>query len=373
MNFQNESAVAGSYEAMAREEGTLGQIKLAYNHVHYFFTVVFVPAGILANFLTILIYNRKELNKNNTGFLNKCIAITNVIILLFHLFVIESKFWFGFDLLAHSNVSCKVLRVIKKATREVSPMIETGLVLSRYFEVFRPKQFMFMHNKSFLVTSIISVYMLLFLINAENLFYFKSRVVYMRRNVTFHEVKCTSVASIVALSEVISAIFRSILPSIAMFTLNILIIAKLYQSKIASNRQTRPKRELKFTRTTLLRNLVFILLNLPYTIVSITKIVYLLGDTATHSFYMYKFDVYLSVCYDISTFYYVSFMFMNMAFNKLFMREILVMLGLRASRNRLNTYGNSLESRSCLQLTRRYRTDMTAAESTNLKPKNDSS
>jgi hypothetical protein len=361
MNSVNQSILVTSDDKLAgaiRLEEAALDFKLIYGHFHYYYTVILVPVGITANFLSILIYSRKELNKTNAGFLNKCIGITNVIILLFHLFIIESKYLFGADLLAHSDLTCRIFRLVKKTTRECSPMIETGLILSRYFEVFRPKQFMFIYKKGFLVTTILAVYSLLFLLNSENLFYFKSRVKYIRGNVIFHEIKCTSFVGVVVLSEVISAIFRSILPSIAMLVLNILIITKLYQSRLASNRRTRPKRELKFTRTTLLRNLVFILLNLPYTIVSVFKIAFLLRDTRTNRLYMYQFDIYLRVCYDISTFYYVSFFFMNMTFNKLFRREILVILGLRLPRNRGTSVRRAPDNNSswyCMSLNRQER------------------
>jgi hypothetical protein len=221
-------------------------------------------------------------------------------------------------------------------------MIETALILSRYFEVFRPKQFTFTHKKLFLTTSVVLIYTSLFLINSENLFYFKTRVtvaiVYdSSGNSTLQDVyKCTSFVKIMALSELISAIFRSILPSVAMFVLNSLIITRLFQSKAASNRQTRPNRELKFARSTLLRNFIFILLNLPYTVVSMFKITHLIASAnrgnENDDLYTDMFDTALGVCYDISTFYYVSFFFINAAFNKLFRYELLVIVGLRQPR-----------------------------------------
>lgn len=293
------------------------------NQLHYYYTVVFVPIGIVTNFLTVLVFGRKELNKTNAGFLNRCIAASNVFILTFNLLVIESLYLFNFSILSYSDLSCKVFRLVKKATREVSPIIETILITSRYLEVYCPKQFSFMHKKKFLAWMILVVYVLLFIINIENLFYYRQDLTFNKANTTVIITRCTSWPAAMITSELISALFRSILPSATMLTLNLLIIHRLFQSRALTRTQrsrSKTKRSLKFSCSIILRNLMFIVLNLPYTIMSMIKVAHLVQGEIDY-LSLKRIDFLLTICYDISTFYYISFFFMNVTFNKLFLRE----------------------------------------------------
>lgn len=307
--------------------------------IHYFYTILLVPVGIVTNLLAFLVYGRQELNKTSAGILNQCIALSNMFILLFHLLVVESTHTFGMDVLTMSDWSCKLFRLVKKVTRETSPSVEVLLILTRYIEVFYPRKFSCIQKKQFLVKLVALIYLVLLVINIENLFYFKRDLLVLDQQQQ-HSVnnltrsKCDAHPVIIFLSELISALFRSLLPSSIMFILNVLIIKRLFRSKSLSSRQTshlrrvKGERELKFTFTVLLRNILFILLNLPYTIMSMCRVYHFMF----FSTYSSQIDVYSSISYDISTFYYISFFFMNLVFNKLFLKETIDFVLMRSDK-----------------------------------------
>ena len=111
-----------------------------------------------------------------------------------------------------------------------------------------------------------------------------------------------------------------------MFLLNILIIITIFKSrsktksKVKTSRTKTKKRQLKFTCVILMCNLKFIILNLPYTIMSIWRIFHFTANDLPTKF---QFDNQLKIAYDISMLYYISFFFLNLAFNKNFQNEVL--------------------------------------------------
>lgn len=113
-----------------------------------YFAILVVPAGCASNIVTFLIYHRSpRLNYRNKlshdapkqnvhslhslqSFFNRCLAISNLAVLLFFLFVTQSGKIFNYDLYIKSNMSCKIVMWFRRILWQMSPTIETLLTVT---------------------------------------------------------------------------------------------------------------------------------------------------------------------------------------------------------------------------------------------------
>lgn len=133
----------------------------------------------------------------------------------------------------------------------------------------------------------------------------------------------------VAFSLTIAA--NRVIPSVANFTMNIIIIRALNQSKrrVLAQNQSQSK-ENTFAFSIICQNFVFLILTLPIVIVSVIQIVVSLKNQ-TYTTYGAMINTLVSFC-GWGTFFFEAFVFpIQLAFNKLFRAELLDMLGCKIS------------------------------------------
>jgi hypothetical protein len=296
------------------------KLVLIYDSIQFYYLRVAAPIGIVFNALAILIFTHKSLNKTNMGFYNTLIALANMLVLLFYMFVQNSMLLLGIDLTTASYLSCPLIYFFRRTIRELPPMIETLVTVDRFLNVFYIARFRaILQSKRFILTTILFIYLIVSALSFENLLYHLSPV--NNETATFH---CTASPLVSISADLISSLLRNYLPSTAMIVLNVFIINKLKQSKSKSNSRVQSK-ESDFTRSVVSLNFVFMAFNLPESIVYLIKIVFdhltMCSDVAK-----VRITFMFQLAYFISTFYYMAFFFTNLMFNKLFRRQVFKLL-----------------------------------------------
>lgn len=176
------------------------------------------------------------------------------------------------------------------------------------------------------------------LVNSGNLFYYVKKSNYSK------EKKCTGDMGIQLYSDLILILFRTIIPIFTMGILSILIIRKLSQinrirKKAASpyqahrnNSHGSAHKDHQFTFTVVSMNFVFILFNIPTTLVYIVRHIYLIiSKSNTDANLIAKMDLMWTISFNLGTLYFSSFFLLNTIFNKLFRAEVFKLMGVDAN------------------------------------------
>ena len=225
---------------------------LAY-HFKYHFLFVLTPIGLITNLICIIVFTRRNLNKTNMGFYCMCIAISNMITLLFYMFVTQSKFVLGIELETSSDIACKVIMLLRRTIRELSPAIESLLTIDRFLVVFYPNRFKWINKRRTILIAICAVYFFLVLVSIGNMLYFVAN-----NSSSLSKKICTSSKWIVLSSDIISTVMRTFLPCSIMFIFNSLMIYRLFKSRtFFASHNRNLNREHEFTVTVMFINFSF--------------------------------------------------------------------------------------------------------------------
>jgi hypothetical protein len=284
----------------------------------FYINVVIVPIGVVANLLAFAVFCRKRLNSTSMGFFYRTITLTNVINLLFVLLFMQSERLFNFDFYTHSDASCQFIMYARRIVRELNPMLEALLTVSRFLDVVFPHRFGFMRKSNsnilLVVYVLIACYLLL---NMTNLHYF----------VDGSARACTASEAIVLASDLILVVLRSFLPLAVMFVLNAFVVRKLLNStRVRHAHSVTAKRDHKFSFTVILMNGTFTVFNLPLALVYIVKHAYLgscerVGVRAS-AIYLARIDLAWTMSFNVTSVYYAAFALLHLYFNKLFRSEV---------------------------------------------------
>lgn len=291
-----------------------------HHQVTYYFIIYITPIGIVGNIITVLISIRKNLNKTNMGFFYITMAVTNLMQLLFYVFIQESHEVFKYNPLIESDFSCKILMYIRRIIRQASPLIEAIMTFDRLLSVYIPRK-TFFHKWQFMLILFSIILGLFSVINISNLFFYVESIFDPYENRT--ELYCTSSTFNMELTDVTSTVLRTFIPFVTMLLFNILIAKKMMGSKAkiaASGKSLR--RQYQFTITVIGMNGFFLILNLPLSIYFIIKyfgIKYLaiIGE------FVY------AIVYCLSTLHYASLFFICIFCNSIFLNELLVTLRIK--------------------------------------------
>jgi len=136
-------------------------------------------------------------------------------------------------------------------------------------------------------------------------------------------------------SDLLNIINRAILPCILIFTCNALSFKKVINM---GKRLNHEKKSANFVKSVVIMNFVFVLIYLPWGIVFLIHHItnYSINDPNSldmSSFVnFYSFQMFYSICDCISYLYFMAAFFLNLTFNALFRREILILLKINPRR-----------------------------------------
>ncbi len=263
--------------------------------------------------------------------------------------VSDSNSTFNIQLDLENNFACVTSVYFKRVVREMPPWIEVYLTTDRYFAVCHPQKFKAIRQRKYINPICLIIFLILCILSIENFWYFIDKYVkaasqgvstsqlgfktYINVSNNFNISKCTSNEINAFFSDLISVALRVIIPGLLMSIFSFLIVRTVLKSKrrinvnnsIPHHIGNKRSRENSFTKTVIYMNIIFLLLNIPVTIMMILI-----------NFYFNNYNILIDaiignvflITYDISNLYY-SFRFsLNLIFNKIFQDEFLMMLGL---------------------------------------------
>jgi hypothetical protein len=277
-----------------------------------------------------------------------CLSFLSMLASIFTMFVLSSKTLIGYDLSIISNTSCVLVSFFRRVIREAPCWVDVLITIDRYLLICYNNKIQFMTKRKNLIFILLLILVVLIVKSVETFYY--------QLNYTFKVVNgsntssqivstisCTSSKANLLLTNMLTALFRSIIPSIIMIVLSWFLVKKVHEKqnnmkKIHQNfnhtnsEKKGNKKETIFTACIISMNTLFVLLNFPYAIMNVYKTICLnyiqIQDPLTVSIVK---NVY-TLAFDLANLYYSTMFFSFIYFNKLFYKEILIVFGLKTAK-----------------------------------------
>ena len=292
------------------------------NEIGFYLLLVTVPVGLIGNLAAIFIFTRPKLNRNtNTGFLYTILCIFNIIKILyqaiFKRWTIHSKFKIKLHFNGETIIEYVILQMLS--------WIEVLIVFDRFIAVFSPIKGVRIMRKKWVLYSInLGFFAFILCTNIpiflkytmSNMFYLNNYTFVDNSEMIYDAIKYSTFKIIIEVH----------LPYLIMVVLDILVIIRLRRSKMnivslinPTNAQTKNIRASKFTFNTILIDLIYLIVNLPFTICNLINIINLYMTLRYNSSKVLEF---ISFLFQRLPFIYSSFIFVIfICFNRNFRSE----------------------------------------------------
>ena len=299
--------------------------------IDYWFLFINVPFGILLNLFSIYIFTRVNLNKSTMGFYYINLSIWCIIALIYLFFFQCSNIVMNYDLSLMTDLNCKLLMFFRRILREIPVWIESLITFDRYRAVCQPNKFEFLKKKKIILLIIFIIILSLCLISYQNFFYSIQSTNQNSSSTTTTTVVCTGSKMLTTYADFVSALFRTILPSIIQIILSVMLVRKVIQSKKAlrhnnSANSNDNNASSHLTKTVLNMNIIFLILNGPEMILYIVKDTYSNVASNPNETIVSILAIIYRFSYDISYIYYSFRFFSYIFFNKLFYDELTLII-----------------------------------------------
>ena len=292
------------------------------NSIVYYNNIVFLVVGVPFNLVNILMFTRLILNKKNKtnmGFLGLCQSIVDITMLVYFSLVLRSTIFFGMSFTNTIDSLCKFIFYFRRMVVCSSSWMQVFTTFDRFiFVIFgHAGRFKFMKQKRHLAIIIFGILILLALANITNLFYYISKGI------------CTADSSILVASDMILIITRLYIPIFLMIFFNLFMIRTVFKKRNTALRQTsNAKKEYLFTISVIANDAFYLLFHLPGSIYYILYDINLYsgainGDPLFAANYMF----YGNIVQDFSLYMQTFSFFVYFAFNKIYRKEFLDIIG----------------------------------------------
>ena len=199
-------------------------MNINYNLLFYLSVIIF-PLGIFFNIVSVLVFMRKKFVKYNIGFYNSWIAINNNILLFLSFFVYytQSK---NNDILIWSKFSCKFFNYTIRVFVINNSWLNVLIAFDRWLKIKYPNKYKFMENRKFMYLYLAFIMLFSMLCHSSNLLLniVSTTSFNPTTNQTTKTKLCTTNEIVINIRDGLTIIFRSILPFVVMFILNISLI-----------------------------------------------------------------------------------------------------------------------------------------------------
>lgn len=290
------------------------------NQINLYFSIATIPPGIVLNILTILIFwtdtkMRKGAGTKTMWLLYISLCIYDILALLNSLLFTQFLPSLGIDLSTYSLAACKILNVWRKTALQCPSWLQVIITFDRLRSVVFPNRFRFMSKQNVILIVLAATTILISIANIEYIWF---KLTYTTSNNTII-VSCTPPnKQIITIADVINVLLRFLLPFLLMLVMNIVLVRSIFVSKRKAKTSRSMRREINYTLTVIGLNLIFLVLNLPWTV---WYILYQLSSylpslqTANANFIQ---SVFKSVAFSILYIDNLSVFILNFFFNRIF-------------------------------------------------------
>ena len=342
MNNQNQTinnAITNQYQQSI--------FSLITNQIDYWCLVVTVPLGIILNLISIFVFIRLDMVKSTMSFLYINLSVSNAAVLVYYLFVMNSKIIMDYELSKLTDIGCKITIVIRRVLRSVPTWIEALITLDRYLAVCYPNRFDYIFkSKRNLFIIIILIIFLLICLNWINFLYFLGTLTNTvtiglslnqnhSTNFTYLSIsdrKCMANNGFDLIGDLCSSLVKTLLPGILIFIWSILIIRRIRLIKKnlykIGDSTTSNLKERHLIIALLCMNLMFFILNFPVLILAIIRHIYgfIVGPKNQNKIVQEILGNLYLFTYDIANLYYILMFVQFLVFNKIFKKEFLMII-----------------------------------------------
>ena len=289
------------------------------NEIGFYILLVTVPVGLFGNLISIFIFTRPRLNrKTNTGFLYTILCILNLIKILYQAIFKRWDDYSTFNIKIHFYGEMLIEYVIL----QMLSWIEALIGFDRYIAVFSPiKGFRIMSKKWVLYSIIFGLLALILCANSPYFFKYSISKTFYLNNYTYLDYSLVIYDAIKY--STLKIIIEVHLPYFIIVVLDILVIIRLRRSKrniVCSKNAAKQTRASRFTINTILIDLIYLIVNFPFTVCSLITIIDLYRKLMLSSS-PNVFD-FISLLFQRLPFIYSSFIFfIFIIFNRNFRSE----------------------------------------------------
>jgi hypothetical protein len=287
------------------------------------FVLVSSSIGIPLNLLSILVSLRLMNKKTNMGFLYIFQSLADIITFLVMLLLVRSTpLVFPYVLENQSNFMCKLLRYLRRYPLHISSWMPVIITFDRLIFVLydHDERFNFMKKKSTLACIILLVSFIIAILDIPNFFFYLPDQI---------SAQCTAPFGIILSTDLISISLRTYIPFVLMIIFNIIMIRKILSTSQKANFKQSSLRgkEYQFTLAVMSFDVYFLITNFPLSVFYIVfDVNYYSGAFSVDPEFGAYFNMLFYVFVDISFIEQTFSFFMNLGFNKLFRKELLLMI-----------------------------------------------
>lgn len=290
----------------------------AKNLLFYVCFTLFVP-GIVLNLVEALIFLRKKFSKTSMGYYYSLNSSLNLIIVIY-LFVFCLPMSMGNNLFLYSSWGCRFFYYFLRVLYQSSSWLNVAIVVDRVAFVLFTNRFKFLKNKRFLSLILLAFLTIILLTNITNFWYYLVIIKSNSTNQTRTTKYCSASKTVVYLKDIHSILFRSAIPFTLMLIMNIILIAKVNESK----KKLKMTYEIKFVFTVIATTFTFLFTYIPNVIWTIFQNRFQNDPTVTrrqtYEAFIFLFEMTSSTSYFVN---YSLNIFVHMAFNSVFRKEVI--------------------------------------------------
>ena len=240
----------------------------------FYFNLTVIPIGLVLNFISILVFARKEFKKTTIGFYNIIICLVNISSLIF-LFIINYGESIGKDILTSSSINCTAFSFLIRFLYLYPAWLQIVISIDRLICISCPLEYKDKKHKKICISLILAIlFLLVLLLNIPSMF--TKLNVEVELNITTNKTTtikyCALGRNLIFIRDLINFTLRLIVPIVLLAAFNSIILFKLVRlRKEFSNFNSFMVKEYKFTLSTLVLN-VFYLISLVFNLILILLI-----------------------------------------------------------------------------------------------------
>ena len=304
-----------------------------FNRFCFYSKVVLIPIGIVGNISSLFIFTRPSFNqKTNTGFLYTLFCAINLILIVYEAAFKYKNSFTDFSIKLPRSIELYIENILLECLSWVQVIISVDRFIAVLFPV---KGVRFMSKRWVLYSIILGVF--IFILGVNSPYFIRITVTYTNSyNITISYVDYMSF-KVATINYYIDNCIRFYIPFLIMVIVDIMVIIRLKKSRTLFNqRQNRQvshtaNRSSRFTRNTILIDLIYLIFNIPSTSYGTYMIIYCTLFFVGTEIYLPSpyYELFLTFLPLFSFFYLTLIFLLFIAFNRIFRAEFITLFRLQ--------------------------------------------
>ena len=296
---------------------------IVFEKIKYYTLILTVLIGISGNVMSILIFIKPCLNtKTNTGFLYTFLCALNSIAIIYNMSVTNSYLLFQYSVYFPLYTEFLIGNILLQFMSWTQVIISFDRFIAVLFPI---KGVRIMRKRWVLYSIILGTFLVILGLNSPYLIRITTFTV---NNKTFPATDIMS-NEISNLTKVIRLLMELFIPYLIMTSLDLTAIIRLRRRKLRlflrrNSQANGTNKSSRFSRNTILIDLIYLIFNFPYTILEICYTLYQIIPNMPifPMFFEYLMEMFLLFPYIYASLLFVVFII----FNKIFRAEFIAML-----------------------------------------------